>query len=115
MGVRVEVTKNDFGKVAGQFPVLADLALETVAQNMRTEAAARSPEALGIAGRWTVDHRGTLKREVRNLEWRAVFYEDGTPYLAAEPMLLPAMDRAQRTIAEVFARTFAGFMGGFRG
>lgn len=108
--LKVTVTKNDWDALArGIIPGLAK-AVEATAQDIRTDAAGRNRT---YSGTWTVDHRygarkGGLQVTVGSSDWRAVFAEDGTPYIAATPMLRPALE-AQK--AKFFTRILRAFGG----
>lgn len=109
--LKITVEKNDWDALArGILPGLAQ-AVEDTAQDIRTDAAGRSPS--NYAGKWTVDHRygarkGGLQVTVGNRDWRAVFAEDGTPYIAPQPMLRPAIEAKK---ARFFMRVLRAFGG----
>lgn len=106
--LRVTVTKNDWDALAlGIIPGLTK-AVEDTAQDIRTDAASRNDT---YSGTWTVDRRGSrggTRVTVGSSDWTAVFTEDGTPYIAATPMLRPAIE-AQR--AKFFTRILRAFSG----
>jgi len=91
--ISLKLIQDDFPKLIEDLAPRIEVAKEAIAEQIRADAEQASPPNLGIAGKWSVDHTGGGLK-VKNSEWRAVFYEDGTPYMAAEPMLAPALDRA---------------------
>lgn len=105
MGFSVSVAENRFAKIAGNLERAFTDVVEDVAQDVVRDARATSPDNLGISGAWTVDRsRRRLSRLVKNREWRAVFFEDGTPYIGATPMLRPALERNARNFSARLAK-----------
>ncbi|MEO6467499.1 MAG: HK97 gp10 family phage protein [Acidimicrobiia bacterium] len=109
MAMTTKVLSNEFAKFGTEVPVKVGLAVEAVAQNVVQAAKTASPDFMGVKAGWTVERRGgVFKRTVLNREWRAVFVEDGTPYLAAQPMLRPALERGRKSFEVLLAKVFDG-------
>ena len=110
MSFKVDVLTNRFFAISAEMPAKVDLVVETIAQDVRTDAEQSSPDYAGIKQGWIVNRAagggrgGVFRRLVSNREWRAVFAEDGTPYLAAQPMLRPALERNRLKFESALAK-----------
>ena len=91
MSVTVKV-KNDFVHLALEVQARLSTAVDMTAAGIKDDAQGRSPDQLGISRKWRILNRGLYKKVVQNGEYRAVFYEHGTPFLPQVAMLAPAVE-----------------------
>jgi HK97 gp10 family phage protein len=97
-GVRIEVKRNDFARIALRIPIVADLIASESA------SAVESAWKAGVRVR-TGRYRDSIKKQrtgrgqytVTTDVPYAVFQENGTRYMAAHPAMVPAVERQAQT------------------
>lgn len=93
MGVTVKILFNHFDNLALETKARVSTAIDMTAVGMKQDAQQASPQQLNIDRKWRLVRQGNFKTIVRNTEWRAVFYENGTPFLPQLAMLANAVER----------------------
>lgn len=94
--IRISVTKNQFAKIGAQLEPRTNEVVVTTAFEISTEAKERSRVKTGTMKRgWYTRHISRTRSKVANPVPYAIFNEFGTAHMAAQPMIVPAVEHAR--------------------